>query len=358
MATFRRVIVTGGAGFVGATLCVMLKQAFADIQVVAFDNLKRRGSELNLPRLRSHGVMFCHGDVRSREDLSETPTFDLLIDCAAEPSVHAGIAEGPAYVINTNLNGTFHSLEEARRRNASFLLLSTSRVYPIHALNGLPYRETTTRYEWERKSLITGAGPDGITEDFPLDGPRSFYGASKLSAELLVQEYTAQYGMPTLINRCGVLAGPWQMGRVDQGVVALWAASHLFGLPLSYRGFAGLGKQVRDVLHVADLFDLLVCQMRHLSAWDGSIFNVGGGRTCSTSLLELTETCRLVTGRALTIDACPETSAVDIRIYLTDFTKANRVFAWAPQRDMARVVGDVVDWLLAHRHLVEPLFRA
>lgn len=358
MGIFRRIIVTGGAGFVGATLCVMLKQAFAGIQVVAFDNLKRRGSELNLPRLRSHGVIFRHGDVRSREDLSEVPAFDLLVDCAAEPSVHAGLAEGPAYVINTNLIGTFHSLEEARRREAGFVLLSTSRVYPIHALNGLPYRETATRYEWERQSLIAGAGPDGITEDFPLEGTRSFYGASKLSAELLVQEYAAQYGMPTLINRCGVLAGPWQMGRVDQGVVALWVASHLFRLPLSYRGFDGLGKQVRDVLHVADLFDLLVCQMRRPSAWDGSIFNVGGGRACSTSLVELTETCSAVTGRTLDIDARPETSAVDIRIYLSDSTKANRVFAWAPQRDMACIVGDVAEWLVAHRDLVEPVFRS
>lgn len=356
MCAFRRILITGGAGFVGANLCVFLKRAFAGVHVVAFDNLKRRGSELNLARLKSHGIEFIHGDVRSPEDLAELPAFDLLIDCAAEPSVHAGVADGPAYVINTNLLGTFHCLEESRRRNAHFLLLSSSRVYPIRTLNTLPYQERATRYEWAPQDTIAGATPDGITEEFPLSGERSFYGASKLAAELLLQEYAASYGMRALINRCGVLAGPWQMGRVDQGVVALWVASHMFQLPLSYRGFEGRGKQVRDVLHIEDLFDLLVRQMQAASAWDGSIFNVGGGRVRSTSLVELTDLCKSITGRDLRLDARPETSAVDLRIYLTNFTKVSRAFGWTPQRDMHRIVSDIADWLVTHRHLVEPIF--
>ena len=113
--------------------------------------------------------------------------------------------------------------------------------------------------------------------------------------------------MPAIINRCGVLAGPWQMGKVDQGVITLWVARHVFGLPLKYIGYGGLGKQVRDVLHVNDLFDLIVLQMSSPESWDGRIYNVGGGREVSVSLLELTELCRRATGREVPIGRVPET---------------------------------------------------
>jgi nucleoside-diphosphate-sugar epimerase len=88
---FKKVLITGGAGFVGSNLAVAFKRAFADVAVLAFDNLKRRGSEMNLPRLKRHGVAFLHGDIRCREDVETWPAFDLLIDCSAEPSVQAGV---------------------------------------------------------------------------------------------------------------------------------------------------------------------------------------------------------------------------------------------------------------------------
>ena len=125
---------------------------------------------------------------------------------------------------------------------------------------------------------------EGVAEAFPLNGPRSFYGASKLSSELLIAEYVHSYGLKALINRCGVLAGPWQMGKVDQGVVTLWVARHYFRRSLSYCGFGGHGKQVRDVLHVDDLSDLIWKQLQSVNDWDGEVYNVGGGRENSTSL--------------------------------------------------------------------------
>ena len=90
---FRRIMITGGAGFVGANLAAMYKQAYPEITVYACDNLSRRGSELNLPRLKRLGVAFLHGDIRCREDVENWPSFDLLIDCSAEPSVQAGIRQ-------------------------------------------------------------------------------------------------------------------------------------------------------------------------------------------------------------------------------------------------------------------------
>src|SRR5207244_1550975 len=118
-------------------------------------------------------------------------------------------------------------------------------------------------------------------------GPRSLYGASKLAAEMLIQEYVFSRGLKALINRCGIIAGPWQMGKVDQGVVAFWMMQHFFQRELCYLGFGGQGKQVRDLLHVADLADLLHRQMQTPETWVGRVYNVGGGRTCSVSLREL-----------------------------------------------------------------------
>ena len=126
-----RVLVTGGAGFVGANLGIALKQRQPGWEVTALDNLKRRGSELNLPRLREAEVAFVHGDVRERSDLLELGPFDALIECSAEPSALAGLEGGGDYVVDTNLLGAHHCLELARRDDAYLVFLSTSRVYPV-----------------------------------------------------------------------------------------------------------------------------------------------------------------------------------------------------------------------------------
>jgi CDP-paratose 2-epimerase len=352
---FTSMVITGGAGFVGASLAVRFKQAFPGLHVTAVDNLKRRGSELNLPRLRAADVPFVHADIRCPEDLEGLPDFDLLIDCAAEPSVQAGVNGSPRYVLNTNLTGTLHCLEAARTRHAAIVFLSTSRVYPIAALNGLPFCEETTRFRWDSSQPRPGFSAHGIGEAFPLDAARSFYGASKLASELLLQEYVFNSGLRAIINRCGILAGPWQMGKVDQGVITLWVARHYFGQPLQYVGFGGQGKQVRDLLHIDDLFDLLVRQMAAPAAWDGSVYNVGGGTTVSLSLRELTEVCENVTGHSVTIRSVPDTSPVDVRIYLSDSRKVEQAFAWHPSRDVARIVQDIHEWIGQHHDLVKPI---
>jgi CDP-paratose 2-epimerase len=262
----------------------------------------------------------------------------------------------PFGVLETNLVGSLHSFEAARRHGAAVLLLSTSRVYPIASLNALPYEETPSRFRWTDRPDIAGYSTAGIAESYSTDGPRSYYGASKLASELVLQEYAAHHGMPALINRCGILTGPWQMGKVDQGVTALWVARHYFGVGLRYTGYGGTGKQVRDMLHVDDLFELLTRQIEKSDNWRGQVYNVGGGNEVSTSLCELTETCRRVTGRTIPIAGVPETSPVDLRIFVTDANKAQADFNWRPTRDVPRIVEDIHAWITANEAQLKPMF--
>ena len=142
-----RILITGGAGFVGSSLALLLKRDRPDDVIRVFDNLRRRGSELSLVRLRRAGVEFIHGDVRIADDLAGTGPFDLLIECSAEPSVHAGYGGNPSYVLQTNLTGTIQCLEAARHSKADVILLSTSRVYPIEPLRALPLERRGARLD-------------------------------------------------------------------------------------------------------------------------------------------------------------------------------------------------------------------
>jgi len=324
-------------------------------RVVALDNLRRRGSELNLPRLKAGGVEFVHGDVRSASDLQEVGPFDVLIECSAEPSVLAGYNSGPAYVTDTNLVGTIHCLEAARRHGAGLVLLSTSRVYPIAKVQALRLREAETRLELEAEQPFVGVGERGIGEGFPLDGPRSLYGATKLSAELLLLEYAAMYGMPAVINRCGLLTGPGQMGKSDQGVVVLWAARHAYGGRLDYIGLGGSGKQVRDLLHVEDLLDLLLAQLPRLAELGGRIYNIGGGRGISASLLELTAHCERLSGNRIEIGRVAEERPADIPLYLSDTRRAERELGWRPRRGVEETLDEIFRWLRAEEAVLRPI---
>lgn len=350
----KSILVTGGAGFAGSHLALGLKAAYPDSRVTALDNLKRRGSELALSRLAAGGVEFRHGDIRAPEDLAACGPCNLLIECSAEPSVLAGFGnDAPAYVLRTNLEGAIHCLEHARRHDAGLIFLSTSRVYPVATLNSLEFEENDTRFTPAARQPIAGVSPAGVAETFPLGGSRSLYGATKLCAELLIQEYGAMYGLPAVINRCGVLAGPWQMGKADQGVAALWMARHVFGRPLEYIGFGGAGKQVRDMLHIEDLVELVLLQSARLSELAGGLFNVGGGLERSASLCELTALCREISGAAPPVTASSASRPADIRWYVTDNTRVSAVTGWRPARSLHEILSSLHDWISGNRERLE-----
>jgi CDP-paratose 2-epimerase len=316
--------------------------------VIAFDNLRRRGSELNLPRLREVGVSFHHGDVRELDDLLGIGEIDAIIECSAEPSVMAGIDGSPDYVVQSNLIGAYNCLELARRRGAQFLFLSTSRVYPVGALEGLVYRESSTRLELQDAQSVPGASSRGIAESFPLEGARTLYGATKLAAELLVSEYASSYGLQAVVNRCGVVAGPWQMGKVDQGVFTYWMLAHHFQRSLAYIGFGGTGKQVRDLLHVDDLLDLVDEQLSAPELWAGATVNVGGGAECSLSLQETTALCSEITGSVVDVRPAEEDRPGDIPIYISDCTRLHEMTDWRPRRGPQEILADIHGWIVDH----------
>jgi CDP-paratose 2-epimerase len=341
---YKNILITGGAGFVGSNLAIKIKKDFPASKVIVLDNLKRRGSELSLKRLKNSDIEFFHGDIRNREDLV-FDKIDLLIECSAEPSVMAGINSSPDYLMNTNLVGTLNCLELARLHNAASIFLSTSRVYPISYINGLAYEENKDRFDILDNQKIEGASSKGISERFPLDKARSLYGTTKLASELVVAEYVDTYGMKAIVNRCGVITGPWQMGKIDQGVFVLWVAKHYFKQSLSYIGYGGEGKQVRDFIHIDDLYQSIKLQLENFNDYSGDTYNIGGGLENSVSLQELTALCEKVTGNRIDIASIKEDRPADLRFFITDSTKFLEKSGLSWKKNAEQTIQDIYDWI-------------
>jgi CDP-paratose 2-epimerase len=349
----RAILICGGAGFVGSSLAVYLKQQHPDWQIVCLDNLRRRGSELNLQRFKGLGIEFLHGDIRSPEDL-DFGNVDTILDCSAEPSVLAGFAS-PQYVLQTNLVGTINILECARRLRAKLLFLSTSRVYPIEPLRSLNLVEQSSRFELSPEQILPGVSQQGIAEAFPLQGYRSIYGTTKLASELLIEEYRQAYGLQAIVNRCGVITGPWQMGKVDQGVFVLWLAAHYFRKPLAYIGYGGTGKQLRDLIHIDDLARLIDLQIQQFDLLDGDVLNVGGGLGRSLSLAETTKLCQEITGNVVEIRTELEARAGDIPVFVTDCSRIMAKTGWSPTLTPEKTLCDIYEWIAAHEAELRPI---
>lgn len=340
-----KILITGGCGFVGSNLAILFKQYYTHSEVYCLDNLSRRGSEINLQKVIAAGGKFIHGDVRLKTDFDRIPAVDIVIDAAAEPSVLAGKVSGELEnLIDTNLNGTINTLYFAKKHQAAIIFLSTSRVYPYDTLAKVNLVKSPKRFNLSEDQVQIGLSEQGIAENYPLEGLRSLYGATKLASEYFIQEFANNFALPAVINRCGVLSGPYQMGKIDQGVIVLWMAKHYWKGTLGYIGYGGLGQQVRDVLHVTDLFRLVQWQIVNLELQKGQIFNVGGGLENSISLAELTDYSRQITGNTFAIENSPESRDGDLPIYITDNSKITEFSNWKPKIGIQELLIEILEW--------------
>jgi CDP-paratose 2-epimerase len=352
-----KILITGGAGFVGSTLCLMLKKKYPHYNIIAFDNLKRRGSELNLADFKANDIEFIHGDIRNVEDVDAVDGFDVLIEASAEPSVLAGMNGNPNYVINNNLYGSINCFNACVKHKAKLIFLSTSRVYPIYRIESANFIEETTRFSFAPNQIEKGISEKGISEQLSLEGARSFYGTTKLASELFIQEYSEFYGLDAAITRFGVIAGPRQMGKTDQGIITLWMAKHYWKQSLKYIGYGGLGKQVRDVLHVYDLVELIDLQIHNIKQFKGKVYNAGGGLQSSASLLEMTQICENISGNKITIESEITNRPADLRIFVTDNTLIENEIAWKPKHNVTDIFTDVYNWIDSNEESLRAILK-
>jgi len=338
------IVITGICGFVGSELAMELRARFAAARLSGVDNLSRRGSEGTRPALERAGIVVRHGDIRCWSDVEALGDADWVIDAAANPSVLAGVdgRSSGRQVVEHNLLGTVNLLEYCARRRAGFVLLSTSRVYSVAALQDLPLAVSSDAFAPRAgSSWPSGAGPGGLAEAFSTSGPLSLYGATKRASEIVAAEYGDAYGFPVVINRCGVLAGAAQFGTAEQGIFSYWVRAWAAGRPLQYCGFGGAGHQVRDALHPRDLADLIERQIRDAPRAAG-VWNIGGGPGNAMSLAQLSDWCRQRFGhRDVGVDVVPR--RWDVPWIVMDATAAANRFGWRRTRSIAEILAEIAD---------------
>jgi CDP-paratose 2-epimerase len=355
-----RILITGGLGFIGTSLChFLLKKNFT---ITVFDNISRRGSEYGLPLLLKKNIQFVHGDVRNASDFELLGAHDVVIDASANPSVLSGISDSVQKNMETHLQGTLNVCEYCRKHQARLIFLSTSRVYSVDSLKSIPLtpNKTKTSFILSQPSELgagTGTGPDaaaawpkglsqsGIDENFSTEGRKSFYGAGKFAAETLVQEYSHYYKFPSVINRLGVVAGEGQWGKSEQGVFAYWLMAYAFKQSLNFQGHGGQGLQVRDLLHPQDLCRLLAQQIQSPLTHLSEVFNVGGGTEGTTSLFEWDERCKQRFDAAKIIRSVEKTHVWDIPYYVSNNQKISERFQWRPEHSLANIFSDIAAWI-------------
>ena len=343
-----RIFITGICGFVGSELAKALQASTSSLEIHGIDNFSRSGSWLNRDELQALGIRVVHGDIRQPSDLEALGPFDWVIDCAANPSVLAGVdgKSSSRQLIENNLGSTINLLEACKRWNAGFVLLSTSRVYSIPPLADLSVEVHDRAFR-----PLFAAGQDqgisarGITESFSTAAPVSLYGASKLTSEQLAMEYGHTFHFPVWINRCGVMAGARQFGKPDQGIFAFWLHSWREKRALKYIGFDGMGHQVRDCLHPRDLAPLVLSQMAAgtATAEQPAVVNLSGGDSSARSLHQLSDWCEDRWG-ALPVATDAQPRPFDLPWVVLDHSLATATWGWEPATPVESILTEIADF--------------
>ncbi|MBX9891036.1 MAG: NAD-dependent epimerase/dehydratase family protein [Chitinophagaceae bacterium] len=342
------ILITGAAGFLGSSIVECLRGFDKNLTLLGVDNLSRKGSELNLPVLAMNKCDFLLGDISDQNFIDSLPKVDWIIDCAANPSVLAGVSNNSTLsLLNDNLIGNLYLLEKCKRDFAGFVLISTSRVYSINELNKIPLLKGEQRFSIDTRDsskFPTGLTSEGVTESFSTKSPVSLYGATKIASEVLALEYHYSYGFPVWINRCGVIAGKRQLGKIDQGIFSFWVYQYALNKPLSFIGYGGTGIQVRDVLHPKDVFEIIRMQMFDSNSRSNRVFNIGGGEQNSMSLYELDQFCNSLFRKTEPVRIVVDNRALDIPLYLTDYSLAKAEWGWKPQVSINQIMDEIAEF--------------
>ena len=336
-----KILITGGCGFVGSNIAIYLKKKLKKAKISSLDNLTRKGSILNRDRLKIHRIKNFNFNIEKFERIRDLPKFDLIIDCCAEPAIEAS-RKDPDRVFKTNLIGTFNILKKCKKDNANIIFLSSSRVYSISRLRNFSKSLNISKPLKIKKK---------INENFDTANASSLYGFTKLASEKLIREIFFNTKLKYIINRFGVIAGPWQFGKQDQGFVPLWVAKHYLKKNLSYIGFGGYGNQVRDVIHIDDVCEIISIQIKKLKKINNKTFNIGGGLKSYISLKDLTSKCQKITNNKIIIKKVPKTSIFDIPYFITDNKKIKKFYNWEPLKNINIILNDIYQWLHKNKKL-------
>jgi CDP-paratose 2-epimerase len=352
-----RILITGAAGFLGSQLARFLREEIPDASLVGVDNLSRKGAQYNIPLLEKLHVLFLKGDITDKQFVESLECVDWVIDCAAEPSVLAGLGSDSFSIVNNNLIATLYLLEKCKRDNAGFILPSTSRVYSIEALNKLQLKVKEECFIWDnsQKDTPSGFSQNGVSEIFSTDAPISVYGATKLASEVMALEYHKTFGFPVWINRCGVIAGAGQFGKIDQGIFSFWIYQYLLKRPLSFIGYGGNGYQARDILHPRDLGKLILQQMTQGPRNDYRVFNAGGGLRNTMSLSQLNYYCteRLKTEKV--IGRIAENRQMDVPLYYSDNSRVTACWSWTPEYSALDILDEILEFTKHNPQFLEAI---
>jgi CDP-paratose 2-epimerase len=330
-----RVLITGGAGFVGSNLAHHMVEAGHDVTL--FDNLWRPGSERNLAWLNSehpNGFRFTEGDVRDAKAIARAAEgTQAMYHTAGQTAVTTSVIN-PREDFEINAAGTFNALEAARLHgdNPVFIMTSTNKVYG--GMEDVVVEETETGYRFRDF-------PQGIDESRCLDF-HSPYGCSKGSADQYVRDYSRIYDLPTVVFRMSCIYGPHQWGMEDQAWVAWFVIQALKNRPFTIYGD---GKQVRDILFVDDLVRAFQMATDHIDATAGQVYNIGGGPERAISIWkDLQPMLSDALGDDIQPAAYDDWRPGDQKIYISDTSKAERDFGWYPRVDVREGLQRLVDW--------------
>ncbi|GGC54309.1 CDP-paratose 2-epimerase [Siccirubricoccus deserti] len=333
----RPVLVTGGAGFIGANLADRLAREGHDVLV--YDALLRPGVESNLAWLRQRHprrISAAVADIRDGSALAAAVgEAQAVFHLAAQVAVTTSLTD-PREDFETNLLGTFLVLDAVRRADTRMpvIFASTNKVYGDLGDIGLGLSDGAYA---PRDPAIRA---HGIAEDRPLDF-HTPYGCSKGAADQYVLDWARSYGVPTAVFRMSCIYGPRQMGTEDQGWVAHFLIRALRGEPISIYGD---GRQVRDVLFVDDAVEAYCAAWQRIGAISGQAFNLGGGPANAVSLRQVLGCIEEITGRQIHRDHA-DWRAGDQRWYVSDTRRAARELGLRPALPWRRGIAVLADWL-------------